>query len=149
MEVTIKPVDKKNWKDIIKLKVSDSQAGFVASNIYSLAEAAYGESSVPLGIFHHNQAVGFIMYESLDYEGKEGEYNIFRFMVDKDHQNKGVGRLALQRTVADISSMPNCKRITICYLPNNSVAKSFYQSIGFSEVGLDESGEMIAEIKNK
>jgi diamine N-acetyltransferase len=147
MEIPIKPVGKNNWEDISELKVSDSQTEFVASNVYSLAEAAYEESGVPLGIFNGKEAVGFIMYESLAYEDKAGDYSIFRFMIGEKHQNKGYGRIALQKTISKISSLPDCKRITICYMPNNSVAKKFYESVGFSEVGLHESGEILAEIK--
>ncbi|WP_298773003.1 GNAT family N-acetyltransferase [uncultured Shewanella sp.] len=147
MEISIKPVDKNNWKDIAELKVSDSQTEFVASNLYSFAEAAYEESSVPLGIFHGNEAVGFIMYESLAYKDKIGEYSIFRFMISEKHQNKGFGRIALQKTISKISTFSDCRRITICYMPNNSVAKSFYKSVGFSELGIDESGEILAEIR--
>jgi diamine N-acetyltransferase len=147
MEISIKPVDKNNWEEIAELKVLNSQTEFVASNLYSLAEAAYEESGVPLGIFNGKEAVGFIMYESLAYEGKAGEYSIFRFMIAEEHQNKGYGRIALQKTISIISSLSDCKRITICYMPNNSVAKEFYESVGFSEVGLHEHGEILAEIK--
>lgn len=147
MEISLKPVDKNNWEDIAELKVSDSQTEFVASNVYSLAEAAYEESGVPLGIFNGKEAVGFIMYESLAYEGKDGEYSIFRFMIDENHQNKGYGRIALQKSILLISSLSDCRKITICYMPNNSVAKEFYESVGFSEVGLHESGEILAEIE--
>jgi len=148
MKVSIKPVDQKNWEDIITLKVSSEQTDFVATNGYSLAEAAYHKASVPMGVFGNNEAIGFVMYESLAYEGKPGEYSIYRFMIDEQYQNKGYGRLALQETICQISSFDDWKRITICYLPSNAVAKAFYEKVGFTEVGLDDSGEMLAEIRN-
>jgi diamine N-acetyltransferase len=147
MKVSIKPVDENNWEEIVALKISPEQIGFVATNVYSLADAAYGKASVPLGIFNNDEAVGFVMYESLAYEGKPGEYSIFRFMIDEKHQNKGYGRLALKETISQITTFPDCNRITICYLPSNAVAKSFYESVGFTEFGIDDSGEMLAEIK--
>ena len=40
------------------------------------------------------------------------------------------------------------KEIEICYNPKNPVAKEFYSSFGFSEVGMDEDNEdMLAVIK--
>lgn len=146
MAISIRSVDEHNWEDIAELKVSDEQTDYVASNLYSLAEAAYEKSSVPLGVYNGNEAIGFIMYESLAYEDKPGEYSIFRFMIGEKHQSKGYGRVALQKTISEISALSDCKRITICYLPDNPVAKAFYGSVGFSEVGIDDSGEMIAEI---
>lgn len=146
MKITVRPVDETNWEDIARLKLEADQAEFVASNAFSLAEAAYTENSTPLAIFAGEQAVGFVMYEAVNEEGREGEYKIYRFMVDKAHQGRGFGRKALERTVSAISAIPDCNRITICYVPGNEVARSFYESVGFTEVGLDEHGEMIAEI---
>jgi diamine N-acetyltransferase len=37
--------------------------------------------------------------------------------------------------------------VSIGYMPENTVAKPFYASFGFVEVGKDEDGEIIAELK--
>ena len=42
--------------------------------------------------------------------------------------------------------MPGIKKISICYVPENPVAKQFYGSFGFVEVGRDEDHEVIAEL---
>ncbi|MDQ1831907.1 hypothetical protein [Massilia scottii] len=46
-----------------------------------------------------------------------------------------------------IIKRPGATVIYICYLPKNPVAKAFDGSLGFVETGLDEDGEMIAEIR--
>ena len=74
--------------------------------------------------------------------------SIWRFMVDKHHQNKGIGRKALVEALNIIKQTSSLKEIEICYNPENPVAKDFYSSFGFQEVGLDEDGDdMIAVIQ--
>jgi len=146
VDIELRTIDKDNWETVVSLSVNESQKAFVASNAYSLAEAAYTEASIPKAIYANGEAVGFIMYEALEADGLIGEYNIYRFMIDKHHQNKGIGRKALKLAISTISELPDCKKILICYVPNNEVAKAFYESVGFRELGLDESGEMVAVI---
>ena len=47
MTIILKEIDNQNWKQCIKLKVRMDQQGFVASNLYSLAEAKFDTSLVP------------------------------------------------------------------------------------------------------
>ena len=69
-------------------------------------------------------------------------------MVGIDYQNKGVGRAALKLAIDSIKKTPNLREIEICYNPRNPVAKEFYSSFGFQEIGLDSDGEdMLALIK--
>ena len=42
MNVTLQPVTAENWRALIKLKVREDQNGFVASNLYSIAESQFG-----------------------------------------------------------------------------------------------------------
>lgn len=43
--------------------------------------------------------------------------------------------------------IPEVNMISICYMPKNPVAKLFYATFGFVEVGRDCDGEMIAVLK--
>jgi diamine N-acetyltransferase len=48
----------------------------------------------------------------------------------------------------EIKKASDLQEIEICYNPKNAVAKDFYSSFGFSEVGMDEDDEdMLAVIK--
>ncbi len=74
--------------------------------------------------------------------------SIWRFMVDQRYQKAGIGRAALNLALNEIKTSDKVKEIEICYDPENPVAKDFYSSFGFQEVGLDEDGEdMLAVIK--
>jgi diamine N-acetyltransferase len=86
------------------------------------------------------------VYESLESDGRPHDYSIYRLMVDKRQQGKGYGRAALELAIDEIRQDRHVNRITISYVPGNPVSKRFYGSLGFQEVGLDEDGEMIAEL---
>ena len=63
--VRLVKVDTDNLDDLIKLTVNDYQKNFVASNIYSIAEAyatvAEGGFAQPFGIYADEEPVGFLM----------------------------------------------------------------------------------------
>ena len=56
-------VDYWNFDSLIDLKVKESQKGYVASNVYSLAEAYAAVASkgyaLPFGIYLEDRPVGF------------------------------------------------------------------------------------------
>ncbi len=50
--------------------------------------------------------------------------------------------------IEEIKTISKLEQIEICYNPQNPVAKNFYSSFGFEEVGLDEDDDdMLAIIK--
>ncbi len=83
-----------NFRECIRLSVADDQRGFVAYNMYSLAEAKADGVSNPLAIYTGETMVGFIMY---CFEADSGTGCIGRLMVAADHQRRGYGRSAMSR----------------------------------------------------
>nr|WP_230537288.1 hypothetical protein [Teredinibacter turnerae] len=66
------------------------------------------------------------------------------------HDRQGLSKKRLwqssfKKIISIISNIKDCEKIKICYDPKNPVAKGFYSSFGFVEVGI-EDGEIIAEI---
>lgn len=148
MDVTLKPVTAKNFGQIGLLEVTESQRGYVASNLYSIAESGFFSSFQPRGIYRGDQPVGFLMYEWIESGHRPGECDIFRFMIDRHYQGQGLGRQAMAQVLAEIRAIEGVSRITICYVASNISARNFYASFGFEEVGKDpRSGEMVAEIR--
>jgi diamine N-acetyltransferase len=147
MNVAIKEITLENWESIADLKVDESQTKYVSSNAYSLAEASYRTHCQPRAIYLGQEAVGFLMYAGLEPLHDPTEYEIFRFMVASKYQGRGIGRLALKLVLDEIRSLKGIESILICYVPSNPIAKDFYASFGFVETGLDDHGEMMAEIK--
>jgi diamine N-acetyltransferase len=144
-KVKLKDVTAKNWRAVARLELSSDQQDLVADNLYSIAESKFDPTAYPRAVYAAGQPVGFLMYDVSD-EGKKREALIYRFMIDRRHQGRGYGRAALALALGEIRAMRNVRKVSISYMPDNKVAKTFYASLGFVEAGLDEDGEMMAEL---
>ena len=146
--VRLVKVDTKNFDALIDLAPFESQKNFVAPNIYSLAEAcantAEGRYAQPFGIYDGETPVGFLMIgfdiadedaEREKYPFLNNNYLIWRFMIDRNHQNKGYGKAAMQLALDFIRTWP-CGEAEYCWLsyePENETARKLYRSFGFME----------------
>lgn len=156
----LEKINKKNVWDILKLKVSESQKGFVATNNESIIEAytttiANGHV-FPFGIYEEKKPVGFLMI-GFDIDDDwvdapkvaKGNYNIWRLMIDKTYQAKGFGKEALKLALDFIKTYP-CGKAEYCWLSyeaENEVAKHLYNSFGFEETDEMDAGEIVAILK--
>ena len=144
MEVSLRNVTKDNYEDVCELDVTKEQQDYVACNMWSLVESQYNEGYETRAIYVQDEPVGFFMWV----QESKSKISIWRFMVDKKYQQKSIGRIALNLALVEIQKVSDLKVIEICYNPQNPVAKEFYSSFGFSEVGMDEDNEdMLAVIQ--
>jgi diamine N-acetyltransferase len=144
VEISLRQVTKENYEEVCELDVTNEQEDYVACNMWSIVESKYNDGYETRAIYMKEEPVGFFMWV------KESEFkvSIWRFMVDKKHQQKSIGRVSLNLALAEIKEVSGLKEIEICYSPKNPVAKAFYSSFGFSEVGMDKDDEdMLAVIK--
>ena len=143
MDITLHQIDKSNYEIVCDLSVTQEQEDYVAENMWSLVEAHYNSGYTCKAIYCDKQPVGFFMWV----QESESKVSIWRFMIDQNYQQQGIGTKALDLALAQIKQTPNLSQIEICYNPENPVAKDFYSSFGFVEVGMDEDDEdMIAII---
>ena len=144
MEVSLRQVTKKNYEEVCELDVTNEQEDYVACNMWSIVESKYNDGYETRAIYTKEEPVGFFMWV----QESEVKVSIWRFMVDKKHQQKSIGRVSLNLALAEIKEVSGLKEIEICYNPKNPVAKAFYSSFGFSEVAMDKDDEdMLAVIK--
>ena len=156
----LEKVTGKNVWDILKLKVSESQEDFVASNEVSIIEAYTAVTgngyAFPFGIYDQDQPVGFLMigfdvddaWEDAP-EIARGNYSLWRLMIDRAYQNRGFGKEAVQLALQFIRSFP-CGRAEYCWLsyePENEAARHLYRSFGFRETGEMDGDERIMVLK--
>jgi diamine N-acetyltransferase len=146
-EITLREVTKHNWEDVVDLEVTDEQDDFLDDNAHSLAESKFNPYARPRAIYAGKRVVGFLMYETLEEEDRPDEVMIYRFMIDERYQGKGYGRAAFGKAIDEIRRMAHIRKIEVCYKPENASAKALYASQGFREIGRDEDGETIAELK--
>lgn len=147
-----------NVYKIVSLSVKEEQKSFVATNCESLMEAYVAVTNqgvaLPFGIFDGDMPVGFIMfgYDSLgdadEPKVAEGNYCLWRFMIDKKYQNKGYGKEAMKLALDYVKSEP-CGKAKLCWLsyePENVRAKALYAAFGFVENG-EMCGDEIVAVK--
>ncbi|MCL2854016.1 MAG: GNAT family N-acetyltransferase [Defluviitaleaceae bacterium] len=155
-------IDHDNFDKVLKLKLAEGQESFVASNIYSLAEAYKDLTNnekppMPFAIHNGDDVIGFTMMEFCELDeddpffvdfGDKAVYNFFRFMIDKDHQGKGYGRQAVGKILEFLRSQPQGKAdaISVCYEPENEVSRKLYAPLGFVETGHIIDGEILARL---
>lgn len=70
--ITLREINEDNYDECIKLEVNEEQSAFVASNIYSIAQAyIYRETVKLFGIYAEEMLIGFVM---LNMEKDKDEY---------------------------------------------------------------------------
>ena len=126
--ILLRSVDENNFEEVIKLKVSEDQKAFVATNIYSIAESKVLPECIPLAVYDEEELVGFAMY-AMDRE--DNEYCIYRLMIDEKYQSKGYGRATMEALIKHISADKEHHIIYISFEPKNMRAKALYESLGF------------------
>jgi len=137
-----------NFHECINLQITDEQEerDYVPSNTYSLAQAyALGANEeFPLqqtlsGIYNDEIMIGFtwVYYTTSCEYDNEPCYVINRFMIDKQYQNKGLGKQAMTKILSYIKTHPHgeAKAVYLSYDRRNIVAIKLYQSLGFKETG--------------
>jgi len=144
--VELRDVTADNRQAVASLALAPDQEDLVASNAESLREARSDPDARPRAVYAGDKVVGFLMYDAGEPDDAPREALIYRFMIDRTHQGKGYGRAALACAIDEIRAIGGVSRISISYMPDNPTAKPFYASFGFVETGLDEDGEMIAEL---
>ena len=158
--IRLEKVNGKNVWELLKLKVSDDQTNFVASNDISIIEAYTAITgngyAFPFGIYNDDVPVGFLMigFDVDDYwddapEIARGNYNLWRLMIDKAYQGKGFGKKAVRLALDFIMTFP-CGSAECCWLsyePENEAARHLYESFGFNETGEMDGEEVIAALK--
>ena len=146
MKVKLTKIAYENFHDVIDLELEDGQEKHLPSNLYSIAESSFSPSCHPRAIWLDEEIVGFLMYKFGESEVEEYECAIWRFMIDRRHQNKGIGKAAMTLLMEEIKAHDQCKVIEIYYDLKNMAAKKLYTRYGFKVVGKRDDGDLIAEV---
>ncbi|MGE7604448.1 GNAT family N-acetyltransferase [Peribacillus sp. NPDC097675] len=133
-----------NWYDCCELEVSTEQEGYIEPNAISIAQSKFEHTLKPYAIYFEDKVVGFLMYNSIP-EELDG-YWVYRIMVDKEFQGKGIGKEATKLMITEMAKLPNAKKIVVGYHPGNLQAHNLYSNLGFIDNG-DRFGKEMAVIK--
>ena len=144
--INLREITSKNLKSIIDLNVREDQKDYVASNSVSIAQGHYSKSAWFKGIFYDDRPVGFVMLDLIEEENK---CFLWRFMIDREYQGKGFGKIALTQVIDFVRSLNLYTYIATSYVPAENSAGGFYKNFGFieseeitKEFGIEDSDEI-------
>ncbi len=133
--IHLKNITEENFVDAFRLKLAPEQERFVSHPIRSLAQAyVYRKQCQPFGIYEGDMMVGYVM---VIYDYDIPEYDIWHLMIDAASQQRGYGKIALDRVLDYIQTKPfgASNRVTLTCCKENSCALHLYKSKGFAETG--------------
>jgi diamine N-acetyltransferase len=140
--IQLKPINEDNYNAVIDLEVTKEQKKFVASNIYSLAEAFAIDHLEPRAIMEDEKLIGFLMYTLQDDE-YDRTAALWRFMITPEYQGKGYGYKAMMVLIDYLKGLDNIDRFLTSYEPENIHAKALYTKCGMKENGDICDGEIV------
>ncbi len=144
MNILLREVTEKNFKECVDLKTAEDQQWFVAANVRSIAESKVMPYLIPAAIYNGDTMVGFALYGR---DPQTGRYYVVRLMIDAAHQRRGYGRQAMRELIRLIGELPECSEIYLSYVPANLAAEQLYLGLGFEKTGeIDEDGEIIMRL---
>ncbi len=127
----LREIDKTNYRTCMELEVCKGQEYFVADNKQSLVEANFEEGLYTLGVYHKDIMVGFILY---DFDEEIDGWSMSRFMIGKQYQGNGYGKMAIKKFIEFIKEKHNVSRLFVSVSLENTNALKLYSSMGFKEV---------------
>ncbi|MEB2300223.1 GNAT family N-acetyltransferase [Lysinibacillus xylanilyticus] len=142
--VEILEVNAENWYECCQLEISKEQSNYIEPNAISIVQSKFELTLKPYVIYFEEKVVGFLMFNSVK-EELDG-YWIYRIMIDKHFQGKGIGKAATKLMISEIAKLPNAQKVIVGYHPENIGAHNLYSSLGFKDYG-DRFGKEMAVIK--
>lgn len=130
--ILLKEITRDNFWECIELTVSKDQINFVTSNAVSIAQAKVQPECIPLAVYDDDIMVGFVMY-CIDED--DGEYWIYRMMIDEKYQSKGYGKAALEKLLEIIKEDNLHNKIFLGVHKESTHAVKLYKSFGFDFTG--------------
>lgn len=148
MTVSLKEVTRETLRAVCKLDAGDG-ATQVAPNAVSIAEASFYDEAWFRAIYDDDALVGFVMlYDpTLALNPEEPDFFLWRLMVDKAHQRKGLGRAAVNLLIDHVRTRPDAKKLLVSHMSQVDVLARFYGAFGFEYTGEEEDGEKVMALE--
>jgi diamine N-acetyltransferase len=148
-QLTIREVDRDNWRSALRLSVRPEQQHFIA-DVVPIAAIALAKAYVrpggllwmPYVFYASTEMIGFI---ELAYEPDSVDnYWLFHFFIDAAYQSQGYGKQALLLFLDFLKRQyPGCRSVSLSVHPENVLALRLYTSVGFQRTGNTLDGEPI------
>lgn len=142
--IELKEITVENFWDCIDLSVSDAQADYVTSNAVSIAQSKVQPECIPLAVYDDDIMVGFLMY---CIDADDGEYWIYRMMIDRRYQSRGLGVQAMEKLLEIIRQDASHHCIFLGVHPESVAAVKLYQRFSFKFNGQVFGSEHIMRLE--
>jgi diamine N-acetyltransferase len=149
MRVTLQPITADTVRQITDLAVSPEHQSYVASNAVSLAQALFHPEAWYRAVYVDDAPAGFVMLydETIRPEPPpEPKVYLWRFMVDRRFQRRGIGQAALEELVAHLRGKGAFRTLRTSYVPGPDSPAGFYLRFGFNATGEIDDGEHVLEL---
>ncbi|MEU2154071.1 GNAT family N-acetyltransferase [Streptomyces sp. NPDC019396] len=146
--VHLREITDENRDAVRALRVRRNQKQFVASVSKSLKEARRKPEANPWyrAVYVDDEPVGFVMLSWKPPGGPyKGRHFIWRLLVDKRHQRRGIGRETLNQIVA-LVRVDGATELLTSYDPGEGEPWPFYQKFGFEPTGEVDDGEIVLRL---
>ena len=144
MSVKLLDVDEFNWRECVKLKVSEEEKSFIDSNVFPIAEWKFEPENKLKAIYSDSVLVGMLAYYFHD--GVYGEfYWLYHFMIEPKQQNNGYGQSALKLAIVEMRELGAKDIVTNC-VPRNTRAQYIYKKLGFEKHGTIDGGDLLLRL---
>ncbi|MFD8219493.1 GNAT family N-acetyltransferase [Streptomyces sp. NPDC059697] len=146
--VHLREITDANRDAVRALRVRRDQKQFVASVSRSLKEAAKKPEAIPWyrAVYRGDEPVGFVMLSWKPPAGPfKGRHFLWRLLVDKRYQRRGVGQEALTQ-VAALVRADGATELLTSYEPGEGEPWPFYQRFGFEPTGEMDDGEIVLRL---
>ena len=147
MTVSLKEVTRDTLRAVCKLDAGD-EGKQVAPNAVSIAEASFYDEAWFRAIYDGDELVGFVMlYDpTLTERPEEPDFFLWRLMIDKAHQRKGLGHEAVRQLIDHVRMRPGAKALLVSHQSQADALGRFYGSLGFAYTGKEEQGEKVMSL---
>jgi diamine N-acetyltransferase len=148
--VHLREITDDNRDAVCALRVRRRQKRFVASVASSLDDAAAEPEANPWyrAVYSGDEPVGFVMLSwnvPTGRPGVIGPYFLWRLLIDKRHQRRGIGRAVLTQ-IAELVRADGATELLTSYEPGDGEPWPFYQRFGFQPTGEIDDGEIVLRL---
>lgn len=147
-EVELAEIAADNWRPVYALRTHKSQERFVGPMGNSFANALFpsvenGRTQVPWmrSIVADDQLAGFVMMTEIT--DAHPEPYLWRLLVDRQHQRRGVGGRALDLIITAAEEMGGSS-LMVSWVPGRGSPGPMYLARGFVPTGEIDHGEIVA-----
>ena len=139
-EISLRRITRRNYREIIRLRVKPEQRSLIASNAVSMADASFYRDAWMRAIYLGEKPIGFVMLGDSTLKYKilkpiKPYLYVWRFMIAGRYQGKGYGKKAMDKIIVHVKTKLNAKELLIYTLPQNINAIGFYKHLGFKPTG--------------